>query len=155
MWILTEVVLIGLVIYGRLYWGWFGFALALIVFVAVSLPNVARRLSRSRLTTRAFQNHSYVDVKCPHCTVGMQVLRTHGGANVWGPIPVHIRIAQQGSRIFHPRQANVRNCLQCGGKGFRPTKIIPGEAALEEIPWPPPDGSLMSGEPYYREKPER
>ena len=151
MWILIEVLLIALVIARRLYLGWFGFALALIVFVAGTLPNLARRLSRSRLTVKAYQDFSYVDVKCPHCTVGVQVMLNEKG---WGPIPMHIRIAQKGSKIFHPRQANVRDCRECSGKGFRPVKVIRGQSYREGISWPPPGGELMSGEKVYREKPE-
>jgi hypothetical protein len=137
------------VILSTLYLGWFGFALSLVVFVAITLPNVARRLSRSRLTVKAYQDFAYADVKCPHCTVGVQVLTKKG----WGKIPMHIRIAQEGSRIFHPRQANIRNCPECSGKGFRPVKIIKGHSEREEIAWPPPGGGLMSDEPVYRERP--
>lgn len=152
MWILIELIAIAVIIASRIYLGWFGFAIALVAFVAVTLPNLARRLSRSRLTTKAYQDFGYVDVKCPYCTVGVQVLSSDGEG--WGPIPMHIRIAQSGSNIFHPPQANKRACPECSGKGFRPTKVVRGQTWREEIEWPPSDGSLMSGEPVYREKPE-
>ena len=151
MWILIELALMALIILGRIYLGWFGFALALVVFFAGTLPNLARRLARSRVVVKAHQDFSYIDVKCPHCTVGVQVLLNDEG---WGPIPEHIRMAQKGSRIFHPRQANVRGCTQCSGKGFRPTKVIPGQSERDAIPWPLPNGELMSGETVYDEKPE-
>lgn len=156
MWILIEVAAIAVIILGRLYLGWFGFAITLVIFVAVTLPNLSRRLSRSRLTARAFQDFAYVDVKCPHCTVGLQTLhnKTDTQPGGWGPIPEHVRIAQKSSNIFHPRQANIRNCPQCAGKGFRPTKVVRGETMREPIVWPPRDGSLMSDEPVYAEKPE-
>ena len=149
VWILIEVVLFAIFSVVIYFFGLAGAILGSIVLVAFTLPVLARRLAHSRVTVKAFQNFAYRDKKCPYCTAGVQVIKNDGTG--WGKIPVHIRRVQDGSNIFHPPHANVRNCPKCGGKGFRPVKVIRGHSERKGVVWPPEDGSSMSSEKVYRE----
>jgi hypothetical protein len=116
----------------------FGVVAGLIVFVAITLPNTARRLSHTRLTARFYENVAYRDVKCKDCTVGSQYYDKDKG---WGPIPIMVRMARKGSVVFHPGQSNIRRCSSCHGLGRLP-QLKPGAISRErlELRWPPPDG---------------
>lgn len=113
----------------------FGPVVGIVAFVAVTLPNVARRLSRSRLTVKAYENRAYKDVKCKKCTVGMQYYKDPEG---WGPIPHAVRMVVRGKDWFRPRQANVRSCPHCAGSGHVPKEMYPS-IGREEVAWPAPD----------------
>ena len=121
---------------------------SIILYLAIGYIDGMRLIARSRIVVKGFQNFAYIDVKCPYCTAGAQIL----GEDGWMKIPVHIRRVQDGSKEFHPPYANVRNCPECGGNGFKPVKIIPGHSERAPIVWPSPDGSLISSEKIHEEE---
>jgi len=134
----------------------FGVALGILVFIAITLPNVARRVSHSRATARLFMNQAYYNAKCQHCTFGSQQFRVKRDGTIigWGKIPLKNRIAQKGSIIFHPDQGNIRRCPHCRGMGHTP-KLRKGMESTErvEMVWPPKDGIPYAAEPFYEEEP--
>ena len=77
-------------------------------------------LSRSRLTTRVFENKAYHQIRCPSCTYGVQYLHPDKGAI---PIPRHLRMVIKGRDYIGSPQANVMGCRDCGGSGWTSTKI--------------------------------
>lgn len=157
MWIAIEVIAVGAYLACQEAFPYpFGVFLGVIVFFAITLPNIARRTSRSRLTTRFYENTAYYNAKCSMCTLGTQFYRVlRDGTTIgWGKIPVKNRIAQRGSVIFHPNQANIRRCPHCQGMGFTP-KLRKGAHSTErtELVWPPRDGVPYAAEPFHEEEP--
>lgn len=81
--------------------------------------SLVRKLARSRLVIRQFENAGYKDIRCPSCTLGTQYLDQEKG---WGPIPVPVRMIVSGRPWKNAGQANCRRCNDCGGNGYTATR---------------------------------
>lgn len=153
MWIVIEAFALFGLIAAVKFLGYLGLFLGTIFFFAVTLPNVARRLSKTRLATRFYENTAYYDKKCSYCTGGAQTLHNDG---TWGKIPVHLRIYGNGTKMFGPPRGNVRSCPHCNGLGRTPAKHSGVEShGRIERPWPPEDGIPYAADPFYDDDPDR
>lgn len=82
--------------------------------------SLIRKLSRSRLVIRRFDNPAYEDIRCPSCTYGAQYL--HPTRDHRGPIPVSVRMLVKGRSWLGTSQANIVKCNDCGGNGWTSTR---------------------------------
>lgn len=82
------------------------------------IASLIRRLSRSRMVIRRYDNEAYKEIRCPSCTLGAQYLSGNG----WGPIPRSVRMITSGHTYMGPPQANIRKCPNCAGNGYTSTR---------------------------------
>jgi hypothetical protein len=103
------------------YWV-IGSALVVIALGALYLwiAYLFRRLSRSRLVIRRFDNPAFNEIRCPSCTYGAQYL--HPTNDTRGPIPVSVRMIIKGRSWIGTSQANILKCNDCGGNGWTSTR---------------------------------
>lgn len=140
---IASVLIVCLLIIGFLAFGVeFAFIIALIAAVTLTvhlLRKYGRLPERGRTVIRVEPDVPLYWHDCDHCTKGVQTL--YLGA--WGPIPKHLRITQDGVRMFQPPRGNARNCTHCRGRGgyllpYRPRneegeELAIGPASAEEI----------------------
>jgi len=75
--------------------------------------------SRSRLTTRRFENPAFDEIRCKSCTYGAQYIHPEKGRI---PIPRHLRMVVRGQYTMGSPQANIVKCGDCGGSGWTSTR---------------------------------
>jgi hypothetical protein len=89
--------------------------LVLVWFIIWTIPG-----SRSRLTTRVFENPAFKEQRCSSCTYGAQYIHPIKGRI---PIPRHLRMVVRGQYSMGSPQANIVKCSDCGGIGWQSTRI--------------------------------
>jgi hypothetical protein len=89
--------------------------LLVVILLTVLVVKVAleRNGTRWNTVTRLTADEPLYEHPCTHCSGGAQTL--YGGE--WVPIPMHLRIIQDGVRTFEPPRGNVRSCPECNGRG--------------------------------------